>query len=91
MSSGATFSSRGTLDALQAQIRQEGALEKHFCVQEISDLWGLSQNAVREIFKEEPGVVRIERPRSRYKRAYTTIRVPKSVLERVHRRMSFVA
>ncbi len=70
---------------------QDGALERHFSIQEIAELWGLSENSVRELFKTEPGVVRIQRPKSRFKRAYTTIRIPRSVLERVHRRMSFVA
>jgi len=71
--------------------QSESALERHFSIKEIAKLWGLCENSVREIFKQEPGVIRIERPRSRYKRAYTTIRIPKSVLERVHRRMSLVA
>lgn len=62
-----------------------------FPPKEIAELWGLCENSVRQLFKNEPGVVRIQRPRSRWKRAYTTLRIPKSVLERVHRRMSFVA
>jgi len=70
---------------------QDGALERHFSIKEIAELWGLCENSVRELFKQEPGVVRIQRPKSRYKRAYTTLRIPRSVLERVHRRMSFVA
>lgn len=70
--------------------QRDGALERHFSIQEIADLWGLCENSVRELFKEEPGVIRIQRPRSRYKRAYTTLRVPKSVLERVHCRMSLI-
>lgn len=69
----------------------EGALERHYSAKEIAQLWGLCENSVRELFKHEPGVVRIQRPKSRWKRAYTTLRIPKSVLERVHRRMSFVA
>lgn len=69
----------------------EGAVERHFSAREIAELWRLCENSVRELFKNEPGVVRIQRPKSRWKRAYTTLRIPKSVLERVHRRMSFVA
>jgi len=69
----------------------EGALERHYSAKEIAELWGLCENSIRELFKNEPGVVRIQRPKSRWKRAYTTLRIPKSVLERVHRRMSLVA
>jgi hypothetical protein len=70
---------------------EEGALESHFSVKEIAKTWGLSENSVRDLFKDEPGVVRIQRPKSRYKRSYTTLRIPRSVIERVHRRMSVIA
>jgi hypothetical protein len=70
---------------------QDGALELHFSIKEIAELWGLCENSVRELFKEEPGVIRIQRPKSRYKRSYTTIRIPRSVLDRVHRRMMLIA
>lgn len=64
------------------------ALERHYSIKEIADSWGLCENAVREIFRNEPGVMRIHRPKSRHKRAYTTLRIPQTVLERVHCRMS---
>ncbi len=67
------------------------ALERHFSVQEIAELWNLCENSIRALFKDETGVVRIERPRSRWKRGYSTLRIPQSVLERVHQRMSKVA
>lgn len=63
------------------------ALEPHFSIQEIAASWNLSPSAVREIFRNEPGVVRMGRPRSRFRRSYTTLRIPRSVLERVHARM----
>ena len=65
------------------------AHEEHFSVADIGSRWNLSSDAVRRLFAEEPGVVRIgaER-RSRYKRTYVTLRVPASVVERVHRRLS---
>ena len=67
------------------------ALERHLSVQEIAELWGLCENSVRDLFKHEPGVVRIEKPKGRWKRPYTTLRIPVSVVERVHRRMCCVA
>ena len=66
------------------------ALERHFSVQEVAEMWNLCENSIRAIFKSEPGVVLIERPRSRWKRSYSTLRIPQSVLERVHLRMSKV-
>jgi hypothetical protein len=76
--------------AVRDGVRPDSALERHFSIKEIAELWGLCENSVRDLFKEEPGVIRIHRPRSRYKRAYTTLRIPKSVLDRVHLRMSLI-
>jgi hypothetical protein len=86
-------SSAETLGATHANFSNsaEGALERHYSIQEVAELWGLCENSVRDIFRDEPGIVRIQRSKSRYKRAYTTIRIPLSVLYRVHRRMSLVA
>jgi len=57
--------------------------EVHFSVIEISKLWNLSPDLVRDIFRNEAGVLRIERPAGRFKRVYTTLRIPQSVLSRV--------
>lgn len=69
----------------------DGVFELHYSVKQIAASWGLCENAVRDIFRNEPGVVRIHRPQSRTKRAYTTLRIPRSVVERVHGRMSVFA
>jgi hypothetical protein len=64
---------------------------RHYTVGEIAALWNLSDDAVRKIFENEPGVVAIRdaRPTVR-KRRYTTLRIPEDVLARVHRRLSKV-
>jgi len=77
--------------AFDQQLTNEMALEPHFSIQQIAEVWGLSESAVREIFRDEPGVFSVTRPKSRYKRAYTTLRIPRSVVERVHRRGSIAA
>jgi hypothetical protein len=64
------------------------ALEPHYSIKQISASWSLNEDSVREVFRSEPGVLKIERPKGRYKRVYTTLRIPLSILERVHRRMS---
>ncbi len=64
------------------------ALEKHYSVQEISDKWKLSPDTIRKLFHDEQGVVRIGRPESRFKRQYFILRVPESVLLRVHARIA---
>lgn len=69
----------------------EGFATRHFSPLEIAELWGLSVDCIRKIFENEPGVLVIgnTQPR-RYKRSYTTLRIPQAVVERVHRRLSKV-
>jgi hypothetical protein len=63
------------------------AFEKHFSVQELAVLWGLSERTIRRIFAAEPGVVSWGRTESRSKRAYRTVRIPGSVAQRVYRKL----
>jgi hypothetical protein len=65
----------------------DSSLEKHYSVIEISKLWGLSENTIRRMFTGEPGVIEWGSEEGRFKRAYKTMRVPESVLHRVHRRL----
>ena len=60
--------------------------EQHYSPKELAKRWGLSSRFVRDLFKNEPGVLTIERPEERYKRAYTTIRIPASIAARVYER-----
>jgi len=52
-------------------------------------MWQLSVDAVRKIFCNEPGVLVLgdSNPRRR-KRRYLTLRIPQSVVERVHKHYS---
>ena len=62
--------------------------EKHYSPAELAALWGLSLNAVRRLFENEPGVLVLGRSGSgRPKRQYRTLRIPAPVAERVHRRL----
>jgi transcriptional regulator GlxA family with amidase domain len=63
------------------------ALEKHYSVSELAQLWGLSEKSIRRIFAHEPGVIKWGHDDSRFKRAYVTLRIPESVIQRVHRKM----
>jgi hypothetical protein len=62
--------------------------ERHYSVQQIANLWGLSNDAIRDLFRREPGVLAIGHDGGRGKRAYQTLRVPESVLQRVYRRFT---
>ena len=61
-------------------------LERHYSVAEIAEMWALSEKTVRRMFEEEDGVLRWGNPETRRKRGYITLRIPESVLLRVHRK-----
>jgi transcriptional regulator GlxA family with amidase domain len=65
----------------------ELALEKHYSVSELAQLWQLSEKTIRRMFLDEPGVVKWGHEEKRFKRAYMTLRIPESVVQRVHRRL----
>jgi hypothetical protein len=62
------------------------ALSEHFTPQQLADAWGVSTETIRQIFRDEPGVLALGKPNPK-KRAYTTLRIPAEVAERVHRRL----
>ncbi len=62
------------------------ALERHYSVPEIAELWGISEKTVRRLFDGEDGVLRWGRSETARKRAYQNLRIPQSVLIRVHHR-----
>jgi hypothetical protein len=82
-----------TLEERQAEMREnqsarESGLppptphgERHYSVAEVAMLWSLSRDSVRRIFRREPGVLVIGD-------RYVTLRIPESVLQRVHRRLT---
>lgn len=61
--------------------------EKHYTPQQLAEAWCLSLKAIRTLFRDEPGVLVLERPETRHKRGYATLRIPASVADRVHLRL----
>jgi hypothetical protein len=64
------------------------ALEKHFSPAELAGLWGVSVETIRSLFRNEPGVLKIGRQGTKYRRGYFTMKIPLEVVTRVHRRLS---
>jgi hypothetical protein len=58
--------------------------EKHYTPAELAELWGFSDEFVRKLFRGQDGVVVVNRPEKMHKRGYVTLRIPKSVAERVY-------
>jgi len=63
------------------------AIERHYTVAEVAILWNLSRDTIRRLFQSEPGVVILTTATRRGKRRYKTLRIPESVLLRVHRQI----
>src|SRR3974377_1590108 len=72
------------------QIRQMQTCERHYSPAEIGRMWGISTDFAREVFQNEPGVLRLGSNGTKHTRKYKTLRVPESVLERVYTRLSAV-
>lgn len=71
-------------------VSKAPAFERHYSVDEIARLWNLSKDSVRRLFRNELGVIAISPRQRRGTRSYVTLRIPESVAERVHRRLSLV-
>jgi hypothetical protein len=69
---------------------QETTFERHYSIDELASIWGVSDDFVRRLFLHEPGVVVFFKYRPG-KRTYRTMRIPESVARRVHRRMELEA
>jgi hypothetical protein len=62
--------------------------ERHFSPAELAELWSLSEDTIRRMFEHEPGVVIFENPSRNPGRRRRTLRIPQSIAERVHCRLS---
>lgn len=74
------------LGRVMSTLLPESAFERHYSVEELTELWGMSDDFVRRLFLDEPGVVVFFKPRSG-RRVYRILRIPESVVQRVHRRL----
>ena len=63
------------------------AAERHYAPTDVAALWSLDVETIRRIFLREPGVVVLQSPAKKGRRQYRTIRIPQTVLERVHQRL----
>ena len=71
---------------LERTVLQSVALERHYSVPEIAELWSMSEKSVRRLFAGEGGVLEWGTPETLRRRGYRNLRIPESVLIRVHQR-----
>jgi len=70
----------------QAEGIRSVALERHYSVPQVAALWHVSEKTVRRLFEGEEGVLRWGTSETMRKRGYQNLRIPESVLIRVHHR-----
>jgi AraC-like DNA-binding protein len=64
------------------------AFEKHYSVQQVSEMWGLSEDTIRRLFRDEAGVLKIGSAETRFKRKRWRLSIPESAMLRVHTRLA---
>ena len=62
--------------------------ERHYAPADLAKVWGVDVETIRNLFRSEPGVLKIGEKAPRHKRSYLTLRIPESVAVRVHERLS---
>jgi hypothetical protein len=60
-------------------------LEQYYTVREVADALKVDSDTVRTWLKDDPTVFKWGNPETRFKRAYTNWRIPKSTIERMMR------
>ncbi len=63
-------------------------IDEPLTIAEVSRMTGFSPQTVTRLFEKEKGVLVINRPEQKHKRRYRSIRIPRSVYERVIRGVS---
>jgi hypothetical protein len=62
-------------------------LDQHYSPETLGNLWGWTGDRIKDLFDLEPGVIKDDKPETLHKRAYCSLRIPKSVAQRVHCRL----
>jgi hypothetical protein len=68
----------------------DDGIQTDFTVAQIASMWQLSTDTIQRMFEDEPGVVVLGNKNPRGKRKRVTLRIPRSVMERVKKRRSNV-
>jgi len=74
-------------DRALRELAGAAMLEAHFTPRQLAASWQLDVSTVRRLFVDEPGVLKIGKSgRPDGKRDYLSLRIPRSVAERVYKR-----
>jgi hypothetical protein len=65
-------------------MSSDTTFERHYAISELVSVWGLGRETIRNLVKDEPGVLKLRIGR---KKANTRYSVPESVVRRIHTRL----
>ena len=74
--------------ASKSEIFVDDGTHETFTVAEIASMWKYSTDTVQRIFADEPGVISKGDKNPRGKRKRITLRIPRTVMERVKKRLA---
>jgi hypothetical protein len=80
----------GSTEASKAKSKRTRPAAGDYTVRQLAEEWGFSADKIRELFRNEPGVLKLkdENAAKKRKRSYVTLRIPPEVAQRVKRRLS---
>ena len=67
------------------QLSEPQIFEQHLSPRTLAELWGYSEDTIRRWFEDVPGVLKCGVDGSRGKHRKMTIRIPRTVAERIYR------
>ena len=71
----------------RTRCRKENGDSEFLTVEQVAQLFNFSRDTAVRMFTNEPGVIHISR-KSRLRRKYTSLRIPRGVVERVKQRLT---
>jgi predicted transcriptional regulator len=73
---------------LRSKTKMEKREKLVYTVGEVAAMLGFSRSTVACLFEKEPGVIQLTRPETMHKRRYRSLRIPRSVYQRVLARLT---
>ena len=84
----AAATGRGKRNSSKQDPFVDDGKQENFTVAQVASLWRLSRDTIQRLFQDEPGVVALGEKNPRGKRRRVTLRIPRSVMDRVKKRRS---
>jgi hypothetical protein len=65
-------------------LSSDTTFERHYAIGELAEMWGYGRETVRQLVKDEPGVLKLRIGRKKANARYS---IPESVARRIHTKL----